>query len=138
MSLAKNTAFKIGNGGSPSETFAQITGVTEFSWSGLSWSTETTTSHDSATPVETLAPTIYSNGTFDLTILWNPVNTQHAQLRTLSTSGAFNNFQVEHVNSGEEMEFSGFVSAFTFDTPVDGLVKANVTVTVNGEMTPVA
>lgn len=137
MSLAKNTSFKIGNGGGE-ETFAQITGVTELSWSGVSWSTETTTSHDNATPVETLAPTIYSNGTWDLTVLFSPINTQHAQLRTLSTSGAFNNFQVEHVNSGEEMQFSGFVSAFTFDTPVDGLVKANVTITVNGAMTSVA
>lgn len=133
--LSKNTVFRIYDG---SSNYDQITGVTDVSWDGVSWSTETTTNHDNSTPVETMSPTIYTNGTFKLTILWDKTNTQHAALRTLSTSGAAQNFQIAHVNSGEEKQFSGYCTAFAFDTPVDGLLKANVTISVNGAMSDVS
>jgi hypothetical protein len=138
MSLAKNCIYRLGNGATPTEIFTQITGVTELSWSGTTYSTESTTSHDNSTPVETLVPTIYSNGTFSLTLIYAATNTQHALLRTLSTSGASVNMQVKYTGtSAEEMGFAGYVTAFVFDTPVDGLLKANVTITVNGVMTAV-
>ena len=137
MSLSKNTKILIANAGSPSETFSQILKVTEISWDGISWDTEETTNHDTTTKVRTSVPTLYSNGNISLVITFDAANTNHALLRSLATTGAARNFQLHQV-SGEEMQFEGFVTNFAFDTPVDGLQKANVTVMVNGEMTDVS
>lgn len=136
MSLAKNTIIKIGDAGSPTEVFTQIAKCTEVAWDGVSWSTEKTTNHDSATPVETMVPTIYSNGSIKITI--NPYSagdTQHALLRSLSLSGAARNFQLVHVDSTETAAFSGYVTSFAYETPVDGELKAKVTIMINGAFT---
>ena len=124
MALAKHTVIKIAG--------TAITGVTELSWDGVSWDTEETTNHDAATPVRTSVPTLYTNGNIGLVLTFDHTNTQHALLRTHSTTGAVAEFQMIQVDGGEDVEFDGFVTGFNFDTPVDGLLKANVTIMVDG------
>src|SRR6185295_16396695 len=102
--LAKHTIFSVGDGGG-SEVFTAVTGVTSLSWSGVSWSNEDTTNNDAATPVKTMAQTLYTNGDFSLVITFDATNTQHALLRTLSNTGAQRNFQVTQVGtSGEHVQ----------------------------------
>lgn len=125
--LAKNTIFKVGT--------TAVTGVTSIAWSGITWKTEDTTNHDSATPVETLQTTVYSNGKYSVILDYDVNNTQHTALRTLSTSGASQSFIVIQVNSGETQTFDGYVTSFSFDTPVNGLLKAKIDVTCAGAIT---
>lgn len=124
--LAKNTIFKVGT--------VATTGVTSISWSGITWKVEDTTNHDASTPVEMSQPTVYSNGKISLVMDYDHTNTQHAALRTLSTSGASQSFIIVQVNSGETQTFTGYVTMFAFDTPVAGLLKAKVDVTISGAM----
>lgn len=136
MAIAKNTKILIGDA-EVSEAFTQILGVTEISWDGTQWDTEETTNHDDATPVRTSVPTVYSNGNINLVITHDPANTNHALLKSLSVSGAARNFQLDHVNDAEHVQFEGFVTSHKFDTPKDGIQKANVTIMVNGAFEPV-
>jgi hypothetical protein len=53
----------------------------------------------------------------------------------LSLSGAANNFKVTY--PGDQMgsfQFSGYVSSFSYDTPVLGLLKGKVDILVNGAL----
>jgi len=133
--LAKGIFFGLGDGGGP-EVFNQIVNVTNFNLSGTTWAVEETTSHDNATPVKTVSPTIKDEG--KVTLVLDPYvigNTYHAALRALSVSGAANNFRITY--PGDQMgsnDLSGFVTNFAFDTPVNGLLKAKVEVTVNGAL----
>ncbi len=129
--LAKNTVLKMSDM-AMSPVLTQIPNVTVMKWSGRKWNTEKTTSHDSATPVETSVPTIYSNGDVQLTIDWDHTNAQHAQIKAYSLTGAPCDFEMIQVDSAADDNFTGYITNLTFDTPVDGLLKANVTILVNG------
>jgi hypothetical protein len=130
--LAKGIGFYVDNSG-----FSQIQNITSFGLSGTTWKTEDTTSHDSATPVETLQPTIRNDGKISLIISpYIPGNTEHAFLRTLSLSSTANNFRIIYPASElGSFDISGYVTSFSFDTPVNGLLKAKVDITVNGTLT---
>jgi hypothetical protein len=127
FTLAKNTVLKLG---APSGV--QITGVTAISWSGTSFATEDTTNHDSSTPVKTLQTTVYDNGKLTLTIDYDGTNTQHVALKTLSTSGAAQQFEMIQVASAADNTFTGFVTSFAFVTDVTGLLKAKVDISNSG------
>lgn len=135
--LAKGVNFQIGDSGTPTETFTQVINLTEISFSGTSWSTETTTNHNATDPVESIVPTIRQDGTISLTISpFIPGNTQHDLLRTLSESGASNNFQFIYPQSSVgTFTFAGFVQSFGFETKVDGLYKASVTLQPSAAIT---
>ena len=127
MALAKNTVIKLG--------VTQIASVTSIAWSGRTWAQEDTTNHDASTPVKTTAVTIADNGKITLVVSpYDKTNTEHAALRTLSTSGASQAFTMIQVDTGEQAAFNAFVTNFAYDTPVNGLLKAKVEITVNGEM----
>ncbi len=134
--LAKGIFVGIGAGDGPPETFNQIVNVTSFALSGTSWTLEDQTSHDNAVPVKQTQPTIRDEG--KVSLILNPYvkgNAYHAALRALSVSGAANNFRITY--PGSEMgsyDLSGFVTSFSFDTPVNGILKAKVDVTVNGAL----
>ncbi len=128
--LAKHTQLSI--------TSVVITGITDLQWSGLTADQQETTSNDSASRVKTFQPTLYSNGDFTATILWDGTNTQHAALRTLSTSGAAGAFEIEYTGtSAEHNTFSGYVTSFAFVTPTNGLQTAKIKIMVNGDFTAV-
>ncbi len=127
MSLAKNTTIKVSG--------TQISKVTSIAWSGRVFSTEDTTNHDSTAAVKTVQTTIADNGKVSLVISpYTKGDTQHDLLRTLSVSGASASFVMTQVNTGEIATFTGFVTNFVYDTPVSGLLKAKVDITVSGEM----
>lgn len=137
--LAKGISFQIGNAGSPTEVFTQIAGITDIDYSGTSWDTEETTSHDSPEPVRTARPTVRTDGEITLVILHDPSNTQHALLKTLSTSGTARNFKITYPNSTlGTFTFSGYITAYKFDTPKDGTQKTNVSILVNGSLSDAA
>jgi len=128
MALAKNTVFKVNT--------VAVTGVTSISWSGRVFATEDITNHDAATPVKMAQTTIADNGKVSLILSpYDKGNTQHALLRSLNISGASAAFVMVQVNSGETATFNGYVSSFSWDTPVLGILKAKVDILVNGEMT---
>lgn len=129
--LAKGINFQVDNSG-----FAQITNITSFSLSGTTWKTEDVTNHDTTEPVETVVPTIRNDGKISLILSpYIPGNSVHAYLRTLSLSGAANNFRITYPGSSlGSFDVSGYVTSFTFETPVNGLLKAKCDVTVNGTL----
>ena len=134
LTLAKHTIFSVGDGAG-SEVFTALTSVTDISWGGRTWGNEDTTNHDAATPVKTMANTLYSNTDYTLVIDTDPSNAQQARLKALSESGASGNFQVTNVNGADHVQFAGFVTSWQLDTPVSGLLKTKVKIAVNGAFT---
>jgi hypothetical protein len=128
MSLAKFTTIKVSG--------TQVSKVTSITWSGRSWAEEDTTNHDASTPIKTTQVTIADNGKVSLVISpYTKGDTQHDLLRTLSGSGASATYVMQQANSGEIATFDGFVTSFSYETPVNGLLKAKVDIRVNGVMT---
>ena len=135
--LAKNTVLKIGDS-AMSEAFTQITKMTNLAWSGRAWDQEDTTNHDDASLAKAFENTLYSNGSFTFTLTYDQANTQHALLLTKSETGVKVNFHIINVASAMSKLFSGAVTSFAFDTPVGGLLKANVTVMVSGAFSAIS
>lgn len=135
--LAKGINFSIGNAGSPTEVFNQILNITDVGLSGTTWDTEELTNHNTPDRSRLYCPTIRSEGEVSLTVKpWIAGNTQHTLIRTLSESGAARNFQITYPGSTLGTNaFSGYVSAFRFDTPIDGVHGAEITIQVHGSIT---
>ena len=136
--LAKGTQFKISDM-AMSPTFTAITGITSLTWSGVSYDTEDITNHDSTDRAKDFVTTLYTNGEFSLKITWDATNTQHAALRTLSESGASNDFQIAYTgSSAEARQFAGFVKSFKYVADVKNVLSAEVQIMVNGHMDDVS
>lgn len=136
--LAKGTQLLIGDAGSPTEVFTQVTAMTEINWDGRSWATEETTNNDAVTPQTTRAVTIATDGKLSMTFKpWDPdTNVQHALLETITRSGAARNFKLYHPGSsiGYAGPFEAFVSMQKFETPTAGIWAAKIDLTPTGQV----
>lgn len=74
------------------------------------------------------------SGTLSLTINWVAGDTSHAALKTKYDAGTAQTFAIKWISAGENAvaQFTGFVSSFSIDTPVEDVVSANVEIAIDG------
>lgn len=130
------TYLKIGDGlTSPGpEGFTTIAEVLDISGPGTTLNTEDGTNHDSGGWREPI-PTLLEGGevTFDINYYKDATQTS---LRTDMTARTRRNFKmVLPLAVAETLSFSGYVTSFEYAAPVEGVLRASVTIMVTGPIT---
>ena len=136
MFLAKGTQFLIQR---DDLSYHQILNVTQFTPGATTWDTEDVTNHNSTDRAKDFVTTLYSAGEITLTIVWDATDVDHQLLRTLSESGAERNFKITYpAGSIGTFTCSGFVKSFKYTPDVKSVLKAEVSIVINGAVTDVA
>jgi predicted secreted protein len=135
------TLLKIGNGGTPTETFTTIAEVRDISGPAFSVGTEDVTNHDSSGWREFI-PTIIEAGevTFD-------VNFKGDATQGFASGSLYDdmidktkrNFQIvlpSGVGSANDTgAFAAYVTGFELSAPVEGVLSASITLMITGAVT---
>ena len=74
------------------------------------------------------------SGTLSLTLNWVCGDTSHLALKAKYDSGAAQTFAIKWISAAENAvaQFTGYVSSFSIDTPVEDVVTANVEIAIDG------
>ena len=77
------------------------------------------------------------SGTLSLTLNWMAGDTKHTALKTAYDDGSAQTFAVRWVSGAENAtaEFTGYISSYSIDTPVEDVVTANVEISIDGAVT---
>lgn len=130
------TLLKAGDGGG-SEVFTTVAEVMDISGPGVAVGTEEVTSHDSAGWREFVA-TLREIGELTFTLNFNAGATQGfaAGLYLDMINRTKRNFQlVLTTTSVKTGSFAAFVTGYQFDLPVEGVIRADVTLQGTGALT---
>lgn len=130
------TLLKIGDGGG-SETFTTIGEVNDISGPSLTVNTEEVTSHDSA-GVREFIPTLKEFGEITFDINFNNAATQgfSGGLYNDAINRTKRNFQIViPTTSAKTGSFAAYVTGFELQEPVDGVLKASITLRPTGALT---
>lgn len=124
------TLLKIGDGADP-EVYATIAKVMDISGPSLTLATETVTSHDSGGRAEVI-PTILDVGEVTFDINYTAHETQET-LRTALENRTMHSFQIVFPITPETTAtFDAYVTGFEFNAPVEGVLRASVTLSQTG------
>ncbi len=132
---AFGTLLKVGDGGSPVETFATILQVQDITPPAPTLMVEDATSHDSPGGWTEDRPTLLDMGDCTFGILYVPSAATHD-----ATTGLINdmqnrtlrNFQCVYPDTST-WAFAAYVSKFAPKAPVKGLLKADITLSISGQ-----
>lgn len=131
------TLLKIGNGGSPTETFTTIAEVKDISGPSVALATEEVTSHDSSGWREFI-PTLKEAGEVSFDVNFNAAATQGF------SGGLYNdllnrtrrNFQIVlPTTTAKTGSFAAYVTGFELTAPVEGVLGASITLMIDGQVT---
>ena len=135
------TFLKIGNGGTPTETFTTIAEVRDISGPSFAVGTEDVTNHDSNGWREHI-PTIIEGGevTFDINFVGGATQGfASGSLYDDMIDKTKRNFQIvlpAGVGSGNDTgSFAAYVTGFELSAPVEGVLTASVTLSITGSVT---
>lgn len=135
---AFGTLLKIGDGGDP-ENFTTIANVYDIRGPELELRTAEVTSHSSTGGWAEYVGTILDGGQVTFDIGYDPADSTHD-----ATTGLINdmenrtsrNFKVVFPDTGNtEWSFTALVTGFAPDAPVDGELRASVTLKITGQPT---
>ena len=132
---SQGVTFKVGDGGTPSETFNTVGEVTTIS--GLRGGSA------QVIDVSTLASTrrekimgLPDEGQITVGLNYDPADSQQSTLETARNDRALTNFQIELSDSPATVfSFSGYVLSFSVDAGIDTVVSGQVTVEITGAVT---
>ncbi len=74
------------------------------------------------------------SGTLSLTLNWVCGDASHTELKSVFDSGDKQVFAVKWVSGSEDAQatFSGYVSGYSIETPVEDVVTANIEIAIDG------
>lgn len=125
------TLLKVGDGAGGSEAFTTIGEVLDISGPGTTLNTEDATNHDSGGWREPI-PTILEGGEVSFELNYYKAATQ-TSLRTDMEARTKRNFKmVLPLSSPETLSFAGYITNFEYSAPVEGILRASVTVMITG------
>lgn len=135
------TFLKIGNGGTPTETFTTIAEVRDISGPSFAVGTEDVTNHDSNGWREHI-PTIIEGGevTFDINFVGGATQGfASGSLYDDMVDKTKRNFQIVLPagvgSSNDTGSFAAYVTGFELSAPVEGVLTASVTLSITGSVT---
>ncbi len=130
---SQGVTVQVTDGGSPS-TFNNIPGITDFSGPG-GQAAVIDTSNLGSSRREKL-PGLPDEGQLGLTLNWDPDDTAHALLLTLRNAGTQAEFKVTLTDTTPKVgTFRGYVLGVAISGGVDQVVKAAVTIEIDGAVT---
>lgn len=76
------------------------------------------------------------SGTLSLTVNWVCGDSSQSALKAKYDSGTAQTFAIKWISGSENAiaEFTGFVSQFSIDTPVEDVVSANIEIAIDGDV----
>lgn len=133
------TEFRIGDGGTPTETFTAVAKVLEIGERVTSRDSTDDTTFDSVGGYKEFTPSaVRDAGELSIVLKYQPGDAQHEQLIGLINEDTTRNFQLYWPNPGGSAiteEFAGFVTSVGTATPIDGDVTVPVTIKISGQPT---
>lgn len=74
------------------------------------------------------------SGTLSLTVNWVAGEASHTALKTKYDSGSEQIFAIKWVSGSENAKatFTGYISGYSIDTPVEDVVSANIEIAIDG------
>jgi hypothetical protein len=132
---AQGMLLQIGNGASPTESFASISEIKTFSGPGGSASVIDVTDLSSVAKEKRLG--LADEGQLSFTINYIPKNTQHTLLRTNRDNRTLTNFKLKFTDSSpvSTWSFAAYVQGFSVSGAVDAVVEATITLEITGAIT---
>lgn len=136
---AFGTLLKIGDGGSPTETFTTIAEVTSIGGPGLSLDTIEITNHSSPGGWREFIGGLLNAGEVSLDINYDPVGATHNATTGLiadMVARTLRHFQLVFPDTGSTTwSFTALVTLFEPSEPVDDKLAASVTLKLTGQPT---
>ena len=133
---AYGTALKIGDAGSPTETFTEILGARDIQGPTYDMEMIDITNHGGSTNYREWVPSFLSAGEVTATILYDSADTQHALLFTNFAARTLTNWQLVLTDTGAEQHaFSGYIKSLGVGAPLDDAVTLALTVMITGAVT---
>ena len=130
------TFLKIGDGGSPTETFATVVNVGDLDGPDMSLDTEDVTSHSSTDGWAEFVGTILSGGEVSFQVNYIPTEATHDMetgLQADMIARTKRNFQLVYPDaSGNGYEFAALVTGFKPKARVKGVLRADVKLKISG------
>jgi len=127
------TAFKIGDGTSPTETFTAISGIKSIGIPGLSADVADTTTLASTSNYEEALSTVLRTGDLTLSLSWDPDDTEHQGFLTDYASGAVKSYQIVFTDTTPTtFQFSSIVTGVSISIETGSEVTAEVTLKNTG------
>lgn len=116
-------------------TYAAIQQITSISGFGTTRSEIDTTDLDDASRTFILG--LKDNGSVQISLNYDPDNTQHTLLRTLNNDGTARNFRLTLSDTSPKTvyQFSAYVMEFALEINVDDVLKATATLRISGDIT---
>lgn len=135
--LGLNTLLKIGQGDGPPETFTTVLDVIDFSAPGITLDTEELTNHSQANFYRKFGGTLLDGGEVSATVLYDPSNATHDQLKTDLVARTQRNFRMEFpgATTNARWSFTGYLTGLQVEAPIDEHLKAEITIKVTGSHT---
>ena len=122
------TAFKIGDGASPTESFTAISGLKSSGIPGLSADVADTTTLARTSNYEEALSTVLRTGDLTLSLSWDPDDAQHQGFLTNYASGAAKSYQIVFTDSTPTtFQFSSIVTGVSISIETGSEVTAEVT-----------
>lgn len=135
--FAAGTLLKIGNGGTPTETFATIAEVTDISGPKMSLDKIETTSHDSVDGWKEYIGGLLSAGDVTFDVNFSPTGATHGYTSGLlrdMVQRTKRSFQIVFPDAGRTTWlFTALVTGFDPKSPVEDALTASITLTITGK-----
>lgn len=127
------TLLKIGNGGSPTETFAALAEVKNISGPNMSLETIDATHMESPSGYREILPSFKSAGEVSVDVNFLPGNSQHQGLTTDFTNRTLRNWQIVWPDTGSTTwQFAAYLTGFQPSASIDDVLGASITMTISG------
>lgn len=136
--FGQGTKLQRGNADGPPETFTTIAEVQSISGPTTEFDKIDRTSHDSPGGARQYYPGLKDQGELSFTVIYDPKEATHGSAGLFGDANArtTRNYKLIFPDTGGSYyTFSAFVSGLPQEFPVDDLIKANVTLTIDGDVT---
>lgn len=133
---AKGAKIQIGDGTSPTEVFADIPSLRNVSGPNFTAESQDATTHDTSGNYRELVPTFLSGGEITFEMLWDPSNAVQEMLFTAFAARTLKNFKSIFPDTGAmTYAYAAYITNISHEASFDGILTANVTLAISGEVT---
>lgn len=136
--LGYGATLEVGDGASP-EVFSAVAYVSNISVSGYSVDAVDVTTHDSANNFKEFIPGMVDGGEVSFDIVFDPDNTTHDEtaggLKAIMDSRSIKNWKVTFADATNVWSFTGFMTSFEFEVPIEDAITASCTIKTTAKPT---
>lgn len=130
---AQNTLLQFGDGMSP-EGWTTVANVSSYTGPSMSAKVDDVTSHSTGIPWRSKTVSLLDAGTVSFKVWFVPGDTGHKALLALFTGRALKDWRLVYPDTGAtKWPFSGTISKFNINIPVDGQIDATLDIAITGE-----